>query len=86
MAANGLTATKENDFTFTDQSVVFQPGDTQKTRQVVINGDNVVEPTEFLSVVLTSTDGNVQIGTPSTTIVFIEDDDGTYGLSYFWSS
>ncbi|XP_028399458.1 uncharacterized protein LOC114522881 [Dendronephthya gigantea] len=75
LKANGLTATKGDDFTFADQSVVFQPGDTQQTRLVVINGDNVVEPTEFFNVVLTSTDGNVQIGTPSTTVVTIEDDD-----------
>lgn len=72
-----MTATENNDFTFNDQAVVFQPGNTQVTRQVIINNDNAVEAVEFFNVVLTSTDGNVEIGDPDTTIVTINDNDGT---------
>ncbi|CAB4009565.1 partial, partial [Paramuricea clavata] len=75
LAANGLTATENNDFIFNDQAVVFQPGNTQVTRQVVINNDNAVEALEFFNVVLTSTDGNVEIGDPDRTIVTINDND-----------
>ena len=77
LAANGLTATEGDDFNFNDQSVVFQPGETQKTRQFFITNDTVVETTEFAAVTLTSSDGNVEFGTPSTATISIADNDGT---------
>ena len=78
MAANGLTATEGSDFVFNDQTVVFQPGQTQQTRFVVVENDFAVESIrEFFNVVLTSTDGNVEIGSPDTTIISIVDNDGT---------
>ena len=76
MAANGLTATENDDFVFNDQAVVFQPGNTQQTRQVVINNDLAVESSEFFNVVLTSTDEKVDIVNPDTTVVTISDNDG----------
>ena len=78
MAANGLTATEGSDFVFNDQTVVFQPGQTQQTRSVVVENDFAVESIEFFNVVLTSTDGNVEIGSPDTTIISIVDNDGTF--------
>ena len=77
MGASGLSATEVDDFNFNDQSVVFQPGETQKTRQFFITNDTAVESTEFVTVTLTSNDGNVEIGTPSTASVSIADNDGT---------
>ena len=76
MAANGLTATENDDFIFNDQAVVFQHGNTQQTRQVVINNDLAVESSEFFNVVLTSTDEKVDIVNPDTTVVTISDNDG----------
>ena len=80
MAANELSAKEGDDFVFNDQTVVFQPGDTQATRQFVIIDDAVEENVEFATVALTSTDGNVVIGTPGTTTINIEDNDGTFIL------
>ena len=77
MTAAGLTATENADYIFNDQTVQFQPGDTQETRQVVINNDNAVEPTEFFRVTLTSTDGNVETQDPTSTVISIIDNDGT---------
>ena len=83
MAATGLNATENADFIFNGQTVQFQPGDTQETRQVVINNDNAVESTEFFNVVLTSNDGKVEIQNPDTTVISINDNDGTVSLSCF---
>ena len=82
LAANGLSATENNDFSFNDQTVVFQPGDTQATRQFFITDDTVVESAEFATVSLTSTDGNVVIVTPRTTTITIADNDGTSIVFY----
>ena len=77
MAASGLTATEGSDFVFNDQTVVFQPGQTQQTRFILVENDVAVESIEFFNVVLTSTDGNVEIGSPDTTAISIVDNDGT---------
>ena len=82
MAANGLSATEGNDFAFNDQTVVFQPGDTQATRQFFITDDTVVENAEFATVSLTSSDGNVVIGTPRISTIIIADNDGTSIVFY----
>ena len=83
LTATGLTATENSDFVFNDQTVQFQPGDTQQTRQVLIDNDNAVESTEFFSVTLTSTDGNVETQDPTSTVVSIIDNDGTVNFVIF---
>ena len=83
MAASGLTATEGSDFVFNDQTVVFQPGQTQQTRFILVENDVAVESIEFFNVVLTSTDGNVEIGSPDTTTIRIVDNDGTSSIEFF---
>jgi hypothetical protein len=54
--ANG-TATAGSDYQSTSNTLTFNPGDTQKTITVLVNGDTLVEPDETFSVNLTNASG-----------------------------
>lgn len=54
------SATAGTDFVgFTDQEIIFNPGETTKTITVTINGDNVAEADELFAVSLTNAEGAV---------------------------
>lgn len=46
------TARASEDYGSTQDTIQFAPGETDKTVQVLVNGDRAVEPDEFFSVVL----------------------------------
>ena len=74
-AMGGAACTTGVDYiTVTNQSVTFNPGDTQKTVNVVICGDNLVEPDQ--TVILSLTGSNV--GTPATAVLTINDTASTF--------
>jgi uncharacterized protein (TIGR03437 family) len=60
-SANG-TATDTNDYQPASGSLTFHPGDTNKTIELLINGDTLVERDESFSVNLSNATGGAAIG------------------------
>jgi len=69
------TATQRSDYTFGSGVVQFGPGETQKTINILLVNDNLVEGNEFFFVTLSNPSGNSVIGNPSSVNVTINDDD-----------
>ena len=75
------TATAGTDYVApTINTLTFNPGETSKTIDITIKGDNVDEDDETLVVALTGST-NASLGTPSSGTVTIADDDNTPTLS-----
>src|SRR6185503_16950398 len=72
--ANNATATQRGDFTYAENYVVFNAGDTQKAFPLLISEDGYGEGTESVTVQLTSAPG-ATIGSPSAASVQIADND-----------
>lgn len=56
--------------------MTFQPGDTEQTISVVTSQDEIDEPDETFEVSLSNPIGGGTLGTPSSSTVTIDDDDG----------
>ena len=80
LSTNHDTALWPSDFTaITNHEIAFNPGDSPtKQLQLDIIEDSVVESTEQFSVILSTVDANVAIGTHEDTTVFIVDNDRKY--------
>jgi hypothetical protein len=72
------TATERKDYTTTIGTLVFAPGETQKTISVLINTDNFDEPNETVSLGLLHATGNAGIGPRNSATLVIHN-----GLSFF---
>ena len=76
------SATAEVDFTNETIEVTFNPGETSKTVNVVINPDCLREGSEFFNLSLSLPIGapnlDISLGDPSEAVAEIEDTDGTY--------
>ncbi len=68
------TATERRDFTTALGTLIFAPGETQKTITLLTTEDTVVEGSEALSVKLTNPSNGFTLGSPSTAVVNIVDD------------
>jgi len=69
------TATQRSDYTFGSGVVQFGPGESQKSINILLVNDNLVEGNEFFFVTLSNPSGNSVIGTPNSVNVTINDDD-----------
>jgi Ca2+-binding RTX toxin-like protein len=69
------SAKQKTDYTFGFGTVQFGPGDTSKTITVLIVNDAFVEGSETFQVNLSSPSGNSAVGSPSSIVVTITDDD-----------
>ena len=71
-------ATEMSDYTLTLGRLRFAPGETQKTLNVLVNDDALVEPDETFQFALFSPSGAV-LGTPSQATVTLHSDDSAPG-------
>jgi hypothetical protein len=65
------TASERTDYTTTIGTLVFAPGETQKTFSVLINNDNFDEPNETVSLGLLHATGNAGIGPRNSAMLVI---------------
>ena len=68
------TATAPGDYTATNGTLTFAPGDTSKTINVPVVGDTTVEGDETLTVTLSGASGGVGISRPTATGIIKNDD------------
>lgn len=69
------------DFTYTDTTLVFSPGDTQKTVHVNIIVDAIDEINEQVILSLTNATGGATYGTRNYTMIIVDDDSTNIGIS-----
>ena len=75
--SDGTATTADNDYTAVSTTLTFLPNETLQTATVAINNDAQAEANETINLALsglTST-GNAQLGTPSTAVLTIIDND-----------
>jgi uncharacterized repeat protein (TIGR01451 family) len=77
--SNGTAST--SDYTPVSQTLTFNDGEVSKTVNVSITNDNVSESNETVNLTLTNAGGTGQLGSTSTAILTINDDDAQPGLS-----
>jgi uncharacterized repeat protein (TIGR01451 family) len=78
--SNG-TATAGSDYTAVSQTVTFNDGETSKTVNVFVSNDSVDEADETVNLSLSNAGGSGQLGTPSTAVLTINDDDNPPTIS-----
>ncbi|MBN1510139.1 MAG: DUF4347 domain-containing protein [Sedimentisphaerales bacterium] len=74
-ATSNGTAMAGSDFASTSGTLTFNAGDTSKTFTVPIINDSVPESSEAFNVALSGATGGSSLGTPSSAVVTIADDD-----------
>ncbi len=79
-ATRDVTATAGSDYTAASGSLVFNPGETSKTFNVVVNGDAVAEPDERFQVVLSSPTRGCRVANPIVTGTIVNDERDTPGF------
>jgi uncharacterized repeat protein (TIGR01451 family) len=70
------TATERSDYTTARGTLRFAPGETEKTFDVLITDDALVETDETFNVTLSNPTGPVAIGSPASAAFTIKDNDG----------
>jgi VCBS repeat-containing protein len=84
--SNG-TATAGSDYTaVTNQTVTFNDGDTSKTVNIPISNDLIDESNETVNLTLTNAGGSGALGSQSTAVLTINDDDPPGGFIVFSSA
>src|SRR5690606_40494984 len=73
--ASGSTAVAGLDYTAASTTLTFNPGDNSESWTVYPIDDGIVEGTEHFHVFLSDPTGGATLGTPSTTQVFITDNE-----------
>jgi CSLREA domain-containing protein len=68
------TATQKSDYELISGTLIFAPGDTTKTFQVLINEDSYVEGAETVGLTLSNATGGANLGAQSTAQLSISDD------------
>lgn len=85
IATSNGTATAGSDYTAVTQTVTFNSGETSKTVNIPIIDDLLNEPDETVNLTLSSVGGSGALGTPSTAVLTIADDDPAGGYIKFSS-
>jgi glucose/arabinose dehydrogenase len=75
-ATSDGTATERSDYTTARGTLRFAPGETQKSFDVLITDDDLVEPSEGFTVALSNPNGT-SLNTPSSLAIAILDNDAT---------
>lgn len=75
------TADAGFDFTATSNTLTFNDGETSKTFDVPITDDTIYEGSETFNILLTNPQNYVEIGTPSSAVVTINDNDSQPSMS-----
>ena len=73
--SDGTATVAGGDYSPVSGRLSFAPGDASKNITVAITNDQAVEPNETFNVTLNNPSNGVTIGSPSTTIITITDDD-----------
>jgi hypothetical protein len=82
LATSNGTATAPSDYTAVSQTVSFVNGDTaNKTVSISIIDDTLVEGNQTVNLAMTSPTGGATLGSPSTAVLTITDNDGGVTLS-----
>ena len=81
-AATGISAFPSADFSPVSGTLVFAPGETVKKFFVPIVNDNISEPTETFRVTLTKPSPGTLLGSLSTSVVSIIDNDLTSSIQF----
>ena len=76
---NENSANQESDFTHAEGTLVFNPGETEKSFSVLITEDAYAEGTENLTLELRNPGGGTSLGNPSTAPLVITDDETVNG-------
>ena len=74
-SASSITAFSGFDFSPINTTLVFQPGEFTKTIQIPVLEDSITEPSETFRVTLSNPGAGTLLGTPSTSVVTILDND-----------
>lgn len=74
-ATSDLVAQQRTDYTITAGTLTFTPGQTGKTFDVLIVDDLYVEGSETLNLTLSNPNGGAVLGSPSTAVLTIVDND-----------
>lgn len=76
-AVTAGTATAEDDFEILSGELDFSDGESTKTIQIKIKDDSTSEGNETVNVTLSSPTGGAALGTPSTTVLTIRDNEAS---------
>jgi hypothetical protein len=74
-ATSNGSAAAGTDYSPAAGTVVFGPGETSRTISVTVLPDALAEPSETLTFTLTSPGGGAVLGSPSSAVLFVVDDD-----------
>ena len=72
-ATSDGTAQAGPDYVAAAGQLVFGPGETQKTFQITIKGDALLEPDETVTLTFSNAQGGATLGTPATAVLTIVD-------------
>jgi len=73
--ADGTATTADNDYAISSGTLNFIDGEVSKTFNVSVNNDATVEPNETVNLTLSSPTGGATLGTQSTAVLTITNDD-----------
>lgn len=76
------TATSGSDFTATSGTITFKPGDLSKLIPINITNDNIYEPDQNFTIMLSNPSSNAIIGSPGTATITIKDDDSAPSIAF----
>jgi len=85
-AVTGGTATVDSDFLQASGKITFESGDTSKTIVVKLKEDTASEGSETVNITLSNPGGGASLGTPSSAVLTILDNEASNGSSTSSSS